>query len=72
MDGGQARKPFLALVASTSGEVASRMDGRHEAGQTQREVLDYILLPSTSFFGVWLRFSENAREDSQDRKLCEF
>lgn len=26
-----------------------------------KEILDYILLPSTSFFGVWLRFSEKAR-----------
>ena len=25
-------------------------------GKHNKEVLDYILLPSTSFFGVWLRF----------------
>lgn len=30
-------------------------------GKQNKEVLDYILLPSTSFHGVWLRFSEKAR-----------
>jgi hypothetical protein len=30
-------------------------------GEHNNEALDYILLPSTSFHGVWLRFSENAR-----------
>jgi DNA invertase Pin-like site-specific DNA recombinase len=30
-------------------------------GKHNKEVLDYLLLPSTSFHGVWLRFSERAR-----------
>jgi hypothetical protein len=30
-------------------------------GKHNKEVLDYLLLPSTSFHGVWLRFSEKAR-----------
>ena len=30
-------------------------------GKHNEDVLDYILVPSTSFFGVWLRFSERQR-----------
>ena len=30
-------------------------------GKHNKEVLDYLLLPSTSFHGVWLRFSAKAR-----------
>ncbi len=30
-------------------------------GKQNKDVLDYVLLPSTSFFGVWLRFSERQR-----------
>jgi hypothetical protein len=30
-------------------------------GKHNKDVLDYVLLPSTSFFGVWLRFSEKQR-----------
>jgi DNA invertase Pin-like site-specific DNA recombinase len=34
-------------------------------GEHNKEVLDYILLPSTSFHGIWLRFSENTRRANQ-------
>jgi Recombinase len=30
-------------------------------GRQNEDVLDYVLVPSTSFFGVWLRFSERQR-----------
>jgi len=41
-------------------------------GEHNKDVLDYVLVPSTSFFGVWLRFSERQRRALKIERFYSF